>query len=61
MGLIKNTLIEIGSTINVMTKETMNDLQLVYIRQTPTILQLVDRSTTKFKGAIEDFVIILYS
>jgi len=56
-SLIKNTLIYLGATINVMTKETMHLLQLPNLRPTPTILQLVDRSTVKTEGIIEDIVI----
>lgn len=59
--LIKNTLIDLGPTINVMTKETMQLLQLVNLQPTQTILQLVDRSTVKPKGIIEDLVIALDS
>lgn len=59
--LIKNTLIDLGEIINVMTKETMQLLQLVNLRPTPIILQLTDRSTVKPEGIIEDLVIALDS
>lgn len=59
--LIKNTLIDFGATINVMTKETIQLLQLSNLRPTQTILQLVDRSIVKPKGIIEDLVITLDS
>jgi hypothetical protein len=40
---IENTLIDLEETINVMTKDTMDKLQLSNLRNTPIILQLVDR------------------
>ena len=35
---VKNALIDLGATINVMTKETMKKLQIEGLRPTPTIL-----------------------
>jgi hypothetical protein len=58
---ITNTLIDLGATINVMTKYTMDKLQLSNLRNTPTILQLVDRSTIKPKGVLEDIIVSLDS
>lgn len=59
--LIKNTLIDLGEKIKVITKETMQLLQLTNLRTTQNILQLVDRSIVKPEGIIEDLVIALDS
>lgn len=53
-GHLSNTLIELSATIIVMTRETMNNLNLVNLRHTPIVLQLLDRSTVKLEGIIED-------
>eukprot|EP00253_Pinus_taeda_P025341 PITA_25341 len=51
-----------GSAINIMTLETTQLLQLKHlIRETPTILELADRSTIKPEGVIEDLVISVES
>jgi hypothetical protein len=47
--LITNTLIDLGVSINVMTYETMEALGLTGLREAPTILQLADISTIKWK------------
>jgi hypothetical protein len=52
-----NTLIDLGATINVMTKYTMDKIQLSNLHNTPTILQLVDRSTIKPKVVLEDIFV----
>ena len=45
-----------------MTLETTQLLQLKnFIRETPTILELVDRSTIKPEGVIEDLIIYVES
>lgn len=59
--LIKNTLIDLGAAINVMTKETKQLLQLPNLMPTPIVLQLADRSIVRLKGIIEDIVIKLAS
>jgi hypothetical protein len=60
--LIQNTLIDLGAAINVMTKYTMLKLNLqVFLRETPTVLQLVDRSTIKPEGMLEDIIISIDS
>jgi hypothetical protein len=45
--LISNTLIDLSTAINVMTCEIMEDLELIGLKETPTVLQLVERSTIK--------------
>jgi hypothetical protein len=52
-----HTLVDLGAAINVMTKETMEKLQLPGLRPTPTILQLADRSTVKSVGMLEDVIV----
>jgi len=59
--LISNVLIDLASTINVMTKKTMDQLGLVHIRPTPTMLELKDRSKIKPKGVLYDVVVSLDS
>jgi len=59
--LISNTLIDLGDTINVMTHETMEDLGLTGLWETPIVLQLPNRSTIKLEGILEDVVISLDS
>jgi hypothetical protein len=54
---ITNTRINLGATINVMTKETMEKLQLPGLRPTPIVLQLADRSTVKPEGMLEDIIV----
>jgi len=51
-------LVDLGAAINIMTLETSQLLQLKnVIRETPTILELVDHSTIKPKGVTEDLII----
>lgn len=43
--IVRNTLIQLGATINIMTKDTMLKLNLQYSpRKATTMLQHVDRS-----------------
>jgi hypothetical protein len=53
---IPNTLIDLGATINVMTRETMKKLKLTNLHQTSTVLQMVDRSTVEPEGILEDIL-----
>lgn len=50
---IPNTLIDLGATINIMRKNTMDQLRLTNLQYTPTFLQLVVRSTIKPYGILE--------
>lgn len=52
-----DTLIYLGVDINVMTKETMEKLDLPKLQCTATFLQMVDRSTIKPKGVLLDVVV----
>ena len=36
--LVSNVLIDLGAAINVMTKQTMNQLRLSHLHPTPTVL-----------------------
>ena len=58
---MSNVLIYLGVAINVMTKKTMDQLGLVHISPTPTMLELVDRSKIKLEGVLDDVVISLDS
>ena len=40
-----------------MTFETVRKIELTNLRPTPTILELVDRSTIKSEGILDDLVI----
>ena len=44
---IPNILVDLGVAINVITIETVRKLGITNLRLTPTILELVDRSTIK--------------
>ena len=58
---IYNILIDLGSTINVMTKQTMDQHRLSHPRPTPTVLELAYRSKIKPKGVLDDVIISLDS
>ena len=56
--IIPRVLVDLGAAINIMTLETSQLLQLKNeIRDTPTILELVDHSTIKLEGVIEELII----
>jgi hypothetical protein len=60
--IIPRVLVDLGATINIMTLETLQLLQLQdEVRETPTILELADRSTIKPEGVIEDLSISVES
>lgn len=54
---IANTLIYLGEAKNVMANETMEKLKLYGLRLTPTILQMVDKSTIRSEGVVEGIVV----
>lgn len=58
---IPNTLIDLGAAINIMSKQTMNQLELSNLQYTPTLLQLEDRSVIKPNGVLEDIYVSLDS
>ena len=53
---IPNVLVYLGTTINVMTIETLKTLGLTNLWPTPTILELADRSRTKLVGILDDLI-----
>jgi hypothetical protein len=60
--IVSRVLVDLGAAINIMTLETAQLLQLKnVIRETPTILELADRSTIKPEGVIEDLIISVES
>jgi hypothetical protein len=60
--IIPRVLVDLGAAINIMTLETLQLLQLQdEVRETPTILELADRSTIKPEGVIEDLSISVES
>ena len=59
--LDSNILIDLGETINVMTKKTMDRLRLSHLRPTPTVLELANRSKIKPEGVLDDVIISLDS
>ena len=59
--LVSNVLIYLGAAINVMTKETMDQIRLSHLRPTPTVLELADRSKIKPEGVLDDVIISLDS
>ena len=56
---IPNTLIYLGAAINIMRKQTMEQLKLPNLLYTPTLLQLADRSVIKPDGVLEDILVSL--
>eukprot|EP00253_Pinus_taeda_P004093 PITA_04093 len=59
---VSKVLVDLVAAINIMKLETTQLLQLKHlIRETPTILELDDRSTIKPEGVIEDLVISVES
>jgi len=56
--IVPHTLIDLGASINVMTKDTMLKLNLQEsLRKTTTVLQLADISTVAPKGFVEDVMV----
>ena len=58
---IPNTLIDLGADINIMSRQTMEQLKLPNLLFTPTLLQLADRSIIKPDGVLEDISVSLDS
>lgn len=58
---ISNTLVDLGIAINFMTRATFESLKFTNLRQTPTILELVDRLKIQPKGILEYVVISIES
>jgi hypothetical protein len=59
---IGNTLVDLGATINIMTINTVELLQLSqFLFPTPTVLELADRTTIKLTGVLDDILVTLAS
>jgi hypothetical protein len=59
---IGNTLVDLGAAINIMTSNTVELLQLdQFLRPTPTVLELADRTTIKPAGVLDDILVTLAS
>ena len=59
---IENTLIDIGSDINMMTTAVLEVLQLgQFLRPTASILELADRTTVKHAGVLNEIILSVYS
>jgi len=58
---IKNALIDLGATINVMTKDTMKNLKIEGLRDPLAIMQLAESSTVTPNEMIENIVVTLDS
>ena len=58
---IPNTLIGLGESINIMRKQTMNQLKLHNLQYAPTLLQLVDKFVIKPDGVLEEIFVSLHS
>lgn len=59
--VVKNALVDLGPTINVMSKDTMNRLCMEGLRENPIVLQFVDSSTITPDGLREDVIVTLDS
>ena len=58
---IPNTLIDLGVSINIMSRQTMEELKHLNLLFTPILLQLADRSIIKPDGVLEDISVSLDS
>jgi len=58
---IKNTLIDLGAAINVITMETLSHIGSFDLLPTPTMLELAERSKVKSEAILEDIIISLDS
>ena len=55
---IENSLIDLGSAINMMTTAVLEVLQVgQFLRPTPSILELADRTTVKSAGVLDDIIV----
>jgi len=60
--IVPHTLIDLGSPINVMTKDTMFKLNLQgSLRKTRIVLQLANHSTVTPEGIVEDVMVFVDS
>lgn len=60
--MIPHTLIDLGAGINVMTKDTMLELNIQgSMRKTTTMLQLADHSTMTAEGIVQDVMVSIDS
>lgn len=59
--LVSNILIDLGVSINVINRKTMEQLRLHHIRPTPVVLEFVDQSKIKPKGVLDDVVVSINS
>ena len=55
--LIRNTLLDLGASINVMPKSMYASLNLSPLKETEIIIQLVDRTNTHPDGLVEDVLV----
>jgi hypothetical protein len=59
---IGNNLVDLGATINIMTINTVELLQLSqFLHPSPTVLELADRTTIKPPGVLNDILVTLAS
>ena len=59
---IENTLIDLGSTINMMTTTILEFLQLgQFLRRTPSILELEDHTIVKPSGFLDNIIVSVAS
>lgn len=58
---VPNTLIDLGATINVMKKNTMDEVQLTNLQYTLIVLQLAHISIIKPEGILGDVLVSLDS
>lgn len=54
-------LIDLGVTINIMTRKTMDQLRLTHIHPTPTVLKLTNRYKIKREGVLDDVAVSIDS
>jgi len=54
---VPNTSIDLGATINVMTIETMQKMNISNLRPAPTILEMADSSRAKPEGVVYNVIV----
>ena len=58
---VQNVLVDLGASINVMTKEVIYKLHIIGLREMPIVLQLADSLTIIPDGMLENVTVTLHS
>lgn len=58
---VQNALVDLGESIKIMKKDVLSRFHIIGLRETPTILLLVDSSTIKMDGMMKYVIVTLKS